>query len=459
MRTFGNTAKECFFRLIRLGLHTEAYVEKVYYREYAVSVEYNQREVWQMRTFGNTAKECFFRLIRLGLHIEGCISLPVMNDGLWAEIFFMAQKQALTGVMMEALNRLPEEVNRPNEEQRIKLMKVALKAEKINMAADMEAVRWTEFFGNRGYKSMLLKGQGLAMLYPNPRMRMPGDTDLWVMGDSGCIRKLCRDELGAREFTYHHIGVKGKNGMELEVHTTPSWMYSFPKNRRLQRLFGRDELGAREFTYHHIGVKGKNGMELEVHTTPSWMYSFPKNRRLQRLFGLWSGTGREIVLSGAGRVCVPSDEMNRVFLLVHMYRHVFSEGIGLRQMADYAMLLRKGCTEEEKAVFGRQAKELNLYGFAGAVMYVMERVFGLDRNCLLTEPDSKKGEKLLDEVMAGGNFGKYDGKIDRTIKSDSAMSFLTRNARNFRLLKEYPEEVLWGPVFKVWHRVWRKMVK
>ena len=364
-----------------------------------------------MRTFGNTAKECFFRLIRLGLHIEGCISLPVMNDGLWAEMFFMAQKQALTGVMMEALNRLPEEVNRPNEEQRIKLMKVALKAEKINMAADMEAVRWTEFFGNRGYKSMLLKGQGLAMLYPNPRMRIPGDTDLWVMGDSGCIRKLCRDELGAREFTYHHIGVKGKNGMELEVHTTPSWMYSFPKNRRLQRLFG-----------------------------------------------LWSGTGREIELSGAGRVCVPSDEMNRVFLLVHMYRHVFSEGIGLRQMADYAMLLRKGCTEEEKAVFGRQAKELNLYGFAGAVMYVMERVFGLDRNCLLTEPDSKKGEKLLDEVMAGGNFGKYDGKIDRTIKSDSAMSFLTRNARNFRLLKEYPEEVLWGPVFKVWHRVWRKMV-
>lgn len=360
---------------------------------------------------GMGKNDIFFALIRLGLHIEERISLPVMNDGLWAEIFFMAQKQALVGVMMEAMNRLPEEVNRPNEEQRIKLMKMALKAEKINMAADMEAVRWTEFFGNRGYKSMLLKGQGLAMLYPNPRMRMPGDTDLWVMGDSGCIRKLCRDELGAREFTYHHIGVKGKNGMELEVHTTPSWMYSFPKNRRLQRLFAQ-----------------------------------------------WAGSGMEIELSGAGRVYVPSDEMNRVFLLVHMFRHVFSEGIGLRQMADYAMLLKKGCTEEEKAVFGRQAKELNLYGFAGAVMYVMERVFGLDRSCLLTEPDYKKGEKLLDGIMAGGNFGKYDEKIDRTIKSDSAMSFLTRNARNFRLLKEYPEEVLWGPAFKVWHWVWRKMV-
>ena len=91
-------------------------------------------------------------------------------------------------------------------------------------------------------------------------------------------------------------------------------------------------------------------------------------------------------------------------------------------------------------------------------MYVMERVFGLDKGYLLTETDSKRGEKLLEEIMIGGNFGKYDGKIDRTIKSDSAMSFLTRNARNFRLLREYPEEVLWGPAFKVWHWVWRKMV-
>lgn len=73
------------------------------------------------------------------------------------------------------------------------------------------------------------------------------------------------------------------------------------------------------------------------------------------------------------------------------------------------------------------------------------------------EPDSKRGKRLLDEIMEGGNFGKYDAKIDRSIKSDSAMCFITRNARNFRLLKEYLEEVLWGPAFKVWHRVWRKM--
>ena len=352
----------------------------------------------------------FFSLLRLGAGLNESIELPVMNRTLWASVFSMAQKQAVAGIMMDAVNRLPEGAQKPDRDLLLKLLGMGMEIEKRNRIVNGEAVKWYEFFRTRGYKAVLLKGQGVTHFYPNPLHRNPGDIDLWVIGRECEVRELARKELGAEDVTYHHIGV------------------------------------------HNGGMA-----ELEIHTTPSWMYSYPKNRRLQRMFAQWADSGMEIELPGAGRVCVPSDEMNRVYMLVHMYRHVFSEGIGLRQMMDYAMLLKRGCTEEEKAVFGRQAKELNLYGFAGAVMYVMERVFGLDKSCLLTEPDYKKGEKLLDGIMAGGNFGKYDAKIDRSIKSDSAMSFLTRNARNFRLLKEYPEEVLWGPAFKVWHWVWRKM--
>ncbi|WP_300226762.1 hypothetical protein [uncultured Bacteroides sp.] len=100
-------------------------------------------------------------------------------------------------------------------------------------------------------------------------------------------------------------------------------------------------------------------------------------------------------------------------------------------------------------------KELNMTKFAGAVMYVMKVVFGLEDSCLLTVPDERRGKILLQTILDGGNFGKYDSSIDRSIKKDSAMSFLTRNARNFRLIKEYPEEVIWGPAFKLWHFLWR----
>ena len=359
-----------------------------------------------------TNNEIFFALIRTGLHLDESISLPAMNDSLWAEMFAMSVKQCMTGVMLEAIDRIGNN-DGPGEMTKIRLMQYTIKAEKINLKADMEAVKWSEYFSDKGFTAILLKGQGLALLYPKPKMRTPGDTDLWILGDRKKIWELCRDELGAKEFTYHHIGIHSINKMELEIHTTPSWMYCPWRNDRLQRMF-------KKWTNECVEQK------------------LPNN---------------------SGKVWVPSDEMNKIFLLVHLYRHVFSEGIGLKQMADYAMLLNKGCNDDERKIFIRQTKELNLYRFAGAVMYVMKVVFGLEDSCLLTVPDERRGKILLQTILDGGNFGKYDSSIDRSIKKDSAMSFITRNARNFRLIKEYPEEVIWGPAFKLWHFLWRMINK
>lgn len=358
-----------------------------------------------------TENNLFFSLLQLGIGLTDRIELPIMNQTLWASVFSMAQKQAVLGIIMDAMNSLPSNIEKPNRNMLLRLLSLVMEIEKKNMMVNHESKKWCEFFNEKGYGAILLKGQGVACLYPNPLHRSPGDIDMWVTGNKKEIRKLAREELGAKDFTYHHIGV------------------------------------------HNMGIT-----ELEIHTTPSWMYSYPRDRKLQKMFRTWVDSCKEIELPDAGRVCVPSDEMNRVYLLVHIYRHVFSEGIGLRQMTDYAMLLNRGCSDDDKAVFAGYMKELNMYGFAGAVMYVIKKVFGLKDECLLVEPDTEKGEKLLSSIMEGGNFGMYDSSIDRTIKSDSAMSFLTRNARNFRLLKEYPEEVLWSPIFKIWHWVWRKIV-
>lgn len=357
-----------------------------------------------------TENNLFFSLLQLGTGLTDRIELPVMNQTLWASVFSMAQKQAVLGIIMDAMNSLPSNIEKPNRNMLLRLLSLVMEIEKKNMIVNHESKKWCEFFNEKGYGAILLKGQGVACLYPNPLHRSPGDIDMWVTGNENEIRKLAREELGAKDFTYHHIGV------------------------------------------HDMGTT-----ELEIHTTPSWMYSYLRNRKLQRMFRTWASSCKEIELPDAGRVCVPSDEMNRVYLLVHIYRHVFSEGIGLRQMTDYAMLLNRGCSDDDKAVFAGYMRELNIYGFAGAVMYVMKKVFGLKDECLLVEPDTEKGEKLLASIMEGGNFGMYDSSIDRTIKKDSVMSFLTRNARNFRLLKEYPEEVLWSPIFKIWHWIWRKI--
>ena len=107
-------------------------------------------------------------------------------------------------------------------------------------------------------------------------------------------------------------------------------------------------------------------------------------------------------------------------------------------------------------------KKLGLKEFAGAVMYVMREVFVMPEERMLCRPDEKRGSKLLEEIMIGGNFGKFDERYNWAETTSGSMDYrgasyaFARLRHNFQFLKDYPSEVLWEPVFRVYHWVWRK---
>ena len=45
---------------------------------------------------------------------------------------------------------------------------------------------------------------------------------------------------------------------------------------------------------------------------------------------------------GAGQISVPTIEFNMIFQLIHIMRHFFHDGMGLRQLVDYYWLLSSG---------------------------------------------------------------------------------------------------------------------
>ncbi len=161
--------------------------------------------------------------------------------------------------------------------------------------------------------------------------------------------------------------------------------------------------------YMHIEVKPEKGVTLEIHNVPALMYNPFAFRKLRKMMNGWKDMATELELpDGAGKVLVPCDEMNRVYMLAHKFRHMFTEGIGLRQMMDYMMLLRKGFTEEEKDNTVIKLKELHLDVFCRAVMYVLTEYLGMEKKFCLMEPDKGAGERLLDIIIEGGNFGKFN---------------------------------------------------
>ena len=142
---------------------------------------------------------------------------------------------------------------------------------------------------------------------------------------------------------------------------------------------------------------------------PTWMYSPFADRRLQRFFreeARWDET-----VPGGG-FHVPSERLNLVFVLLHIYRHFFTEGVGLRQLLDYFFVLRNCSDASERQHVMSVLKSLGVARFTAAVMWVLAMCFRLEEEYMLCPPDEVEGRFLLIEVMKAGNFGQYDSYVE-----------------------------------------------
>ena len=139
--------------------------------------------------------------------------------------------------------------------------------------------------------------------------------------------------------------------------------------------------------YHHVDFPVMK-TAIEVHFTPSYMFFPIHNSRMQKWFGKVMDLQCSNVVTlpdGYGEITVPTMNFNVIYILSHLYRHVFTEGIGLRQLIDYYFVLVKS---EERRVknltaLQRELKYLGLWKFAGAVMYVLHETLGLPESKMI----------------------------------------------------------------------------
>jgi hypothetical protein len=189
---------------------------------------------------------------------------------------------------------------------------------------------------------------------------------------------------------------------------------------------------------------------VEVHFIPGYARSPKYDKRLQAYFNEHAGQqfSHWGHLQGAdGQICVPTDEFNMVVQLSHVLRHFMIEGIGMRHMMDFYYLLQtSNHLKDHREEIEKQLKYLGLLNFASAVMWVMCEVFHVDEQLIIIQPNKKRGQLLLDEILMGGNFGKYDKRktnlMSRVWKTYPFVS------RALRYAWYFPEEALLTPISK-----------
>ena len=356
----------------------------------------------------NTVVELFFELIGCGIVKRDHLSrTPDAQE--WELMFDIAQKQTLVGIAYTGIGQLPPE-QRPPKHLLLTWHTASEQIKEKNIEFNKRCIAVTNRFSQLGFRNCILKGQGLAQLYPNPNMRTPGDIDIWLEGGCGRILAYVKKCFPNCKPTYHHVDFPIKKGVGIEVHFTPSWMHSPNGNRKLQKFI---------------------------------------NSNADKQF-------RNATHTAEGCFAAPTLAFNRIYILLHIYRHLFQEGIGLRQLLDYYFVLDKGFSIDEKKELVNTLKALGLKNFAAATMWLLKEKFGLGNDKLIVAPDARRGKFLLKEVMIAGNFGKYDSRYKIVSKENEFKHFLNSMKRTLRLVNQYPSETIWSPYFKIWHYFWRK---
>lgn len=223
-----------------------------------------------------------------------------------------------------------------------------------------------------GIYPVLLKGFGLARFYPEPYRRMSSDVDLWVgKGQYDKVTAVLEREL---EVEWHH-----------ENETV---------NER------------------HYNFNTKQGLVFEIHpqTIP---FILPKEKVALENIELPAMTNAEEFDFEGYRFRMPEASFNLLFVFMHAWEHFISTGVGMKHLADLAILVaerQKGGRIDrqigEEVTLLSSLSTLNLKEPWLVMGYVVVKAFGLKKEQWPGYEDSRRirrlGERLYKRIMKEG---------------------------------------------------------
>ena len=324
----------------------------------------------------------------------------------WLEMMAWAEEQAIVGVIYGGIEKAGKALNIPFDTL-MEWIGYAQQIETRNRLVNKRCADLMKDFEAKHWRCCIIKGQSNGLMYPNALLRTSGDIDVVVFEDRRRVAEYVRSQYGGVHENYIHIDYPVFEDEAVEIHFWPSYSNNPIYNRRFQKWFN---------------AQGGSFVECK---------ELPDNK---------------------GVIPVSSNEFNIIYQLMHMMHHFFDEGLGLRQVIDYYYLLKSRGRYQKKEI-SKTLKYLNLYKFAGAVMYVLKEVLGVKEQFLLVPVDEKRGKTLLREILEGGNFGRSSGLTEYCL----GVKFFIKTWRVLHFVREYPSEALCEPVFRTWHFFWREL--
>ena len=339
-------------------------------------------------------EKAFFSLLRAGLwpnHQPDADLFGEQTD--WNEIFILSMQQTVTGLVWDGMAKLPSELQ-PPKAFKLKWYSYVLKIEQGNEQINGSVAEIIPAYQQSGLHPVLLKGAGLAALYPNPLHRCAGDMDIYV-GET-----------------------------------------DYDKANRVAQSIGY-KMGS-ESTYHSHLDRGT--MVVENHRKMVAIFSKPLQKEFLRQLSAWYPSGAASVQINGVAIPVPPAQFNVLFVFLHMYKHFIQMGVGLRQLCDWAILLNS--TSVSSLELGGCKKGWEYLG-----LFLVEYL-GLDAEKLpYYNPAMRTEMELAKElILKDGNFGfndvEFHTKRPKSYWAGKLFSMRYQANRWFKVLRIQPSQAM-----------------
>lgn len=319
----------------------------------------------------NTNEAGFLKLLSASLFADKKYLSDFNNNVDWNVIFEESINQAVTGLVFEAIKWLPNNKRPPQnlyeqweEESIISVMKNS-----SIMYAHKELLN---IFDNNGIKCSIIKGASAAINYLNPNLRNMGDIDIFIRNKDFEKAKFILNEAN-----YNLLDLGGQLGHEIKFY--------------------------------------KNNICIELHNN---IGGVPDGKIGERLYNIFQDMPKHNIKINLGGIDFykPNSAYNGLVLILHIIHHL-GEGVGFRQICDWAMFVNNELNEE---VWDKELlpilKEIKVFYFVKVLTKTCNLYLNLPiEKCLWCKDIGNDiCNELVKNIFKNGNFGR---KLESRAKS------------------------------------------
>ncbi len=282
----------------------------------------------------------------------------------WHSLLRHARRQTLSALVADVILANADRLQ-PPAEVRSRAEQQIMTSRTSNLRLNVTVRDVMAHLNEHHVQAILLKGQGVALSYPQPRLRQCGDIDLYVPPThyDEAVRLV--------------IQLAGIGGREDEKHCV---VY-----------------------YHSIGI------ELHYHVL---LLPMPwQNRHFARWAAESLGSDQTVkVRFDHVEVALPPVAFNAVYLFAHGWHHFMTGGVGLRQLCDWVLHLHAHASELQMSELAPHLHQMGLWNAWHVWAALAVDFLGLSaEECPGYDPRyHAKAELALTHIIREGNFGQFN---------------------------------------------------